>query len=342
MKETLQVLDANINRVCEGLRVVEDITRFILKDRELQKRIKWVRHVFVKICESEGLTLERRIEGRDTESDIGKSFNFKVKGDYREVLKLNLGRIKEGLRVIEEFSRLESRAVNFRKLRFIIYDLEQRIISRVSRRYQRLRKASLYFITHIFNGVEELVRKVLDGGCDIIQLREKELSDYEIYRYGEKLKDIIERYDALFIVNDRVDIACALESDGVHIGKEDLPWDKVRKIGGSNIIIGVTTRSFSEAKEYESRDIDYISIGPVFKSPTKPNLENFVKKEDLLKVSGEIDKVIFAIGGINLDNIDYLIECGIRRVCLSSAILSSTNPEEYCNKLKRKLEGGIL
>ena len=190
------------------------------------------------------------------------------------------------------------------------------------------KEGQLYIITDNV----EVAEKALSSGADIIQLRDKKSSDRILFEKACIFKELSEKFNAIFIVNDRVDIALASNSDGVHLGQDDLPVDIVRKILGENKIIGLSTHS--EKEIINAKGIDYIAVGPIFKSLTKPELSP--KGIKLIEKAKKLAKVtFFAIGGINLDNISYVIKAGARNVVISSGILN--NIEEKVKKIKEIL-----
>ncbi|MCM8783770.1 MAG: thiamine phosphate synthase [Candidatus Omnitrophica bacterium] len=175
-----------------------------------------------------------------------------------------------------------------------------------------------------------LTKDLICGGIDILQLRAKSLSGNYLVDIGMKIKKITKKKKVIFIINDRVDIAKAIDADGVHLGQEDLPVNLARRILGKNKIIGLSTHNLYQAKRAQLQDIDYISVGPVFKSPTKPNLKP-LGIETLRKIIEIVNLPIVAIGGINLRNIQLVLSSGVESIALISAILRT---REIVSKVK--------
>jgi len=168
---------------------------------------------------------------------------------------------------------------------------------------------------------EEMTLKVLMGGVRWIQYREKERSRRKIYEKAVRLRRIAKDYNALFIVNDFVDIAICVNADGVHLGQDDLPLKEARKIIGKHRIIGISTHSLEQAIEAEKNGADYIGFGPVFHTLTKDAGEP--RGIDILREVKNHTKIpIVAIGGISLENIRSVLDTGVDAVAIASAILS--------------------
>ncbi len=172
----------------------------------------------------------------------------------------------------------------------------------------------------------EQVKRLIDGGVKFIQLREKYASPKEFYDDAKNALEIARKYSVKIIVNDRIDIALALKADGVHLGQDDLPPAKARKILGENAIIGFSTHTLEEALEAVKLPIDYLAIGPVFATTTKENPEKTVGIEGVRKVREAIKNFpLVAIGGITAENFRELLKAGADSVALIRSILLPTN-----------------
>ncbi len=197
---------------------------------------------------------------------------------------------------------------------------------------------SLYVITdekiglgrsHLF-----LAEEALKGGATVIQLRDKEKSGREIYRIGVKLREITKKYEALFIVNDRLDIALAVGADGVHLGMNDLPISVARRIAGNNFIIGASVTSPEEAVLAEKEGADYISAQSIFETSSKEDVKiiGLEGLKDIVKVSS---LPVIAIGGINRDNVGDVMKTGIKGIAVISAVVSKEDVKSATEELKR-------
>jgi len=163
--------------------------------------------------------------------------------------------------------------------------------------------------------------KVLKAGVKWVQYREKEKSRREIYEEAIILRKLTRGFNAVLIVNDYVDIALTADADGVHLGQGDLPLREARKILGRSRIIGISTHSLDQAEEAEGEGADYIGFGPVFHTATKDAGEP--KGIDVLKdVKSHVRIPVVAIGGINLENLESVLNTGVDAVAIASAILS--------------------
>lgn len=179
-------------------------------------------------------------------------------------------------------------------------------------------------------------KQVIKAGADIIQFRDKYLSDREFYEIACQLRKLTSRYQKLFIINDRVDIAMAVDSDGIHLGSDDLPIEAARKLL-PNKIIGYSAHDFSSAVGAWKQGADYISVGPVFKSPTKKLLEPIPDTEIQL-ITQKIKLPLVAIGGINLRNIFKVKEMGFKNVAVISAFKNSKDKKKVITKIRQILE----
>jgi thiamine-phosphate pyrophosphorylase len=180
-------------------------------------------------------------------------------------------------------------------------------------------------------------RQLIVSGVDIIQLRDKEMSDRGFYALAVKLRKLAAKHKKIFIINDRVDVAKAVGCDGIHLGEDDLPISMARKIIGKSKIIGYSAHSFKSALKAWRQGADYISVGPIFKSPTKKYLEP-ISRSEIQLIIRKIKLPLVAIGGINLRNIDMVKEFGFRNVALISALRNAKNKKKFIHKLRMRLE----
>ncbi|MGC9003212.1 MAG: thiamine phosphate synthase [bacterium] len=173
---------------------------------------------------------------------------------------------------------------------------------------------------------------VLRGGCSILQLRNKNASTAFLFEEGKKLRELTRRYNALFIVNDRVDLALACEADGVHLGKEDLPIRIARKLLGKRII-GFSVDNLEEALMAQKEGADYVSLGPIFPTQSKPDAGQPVGLEELARVRRHIHLPLVAIGGINEYNLIKVVKNGADAVAVISAVSHSPSPRQAVEAL---------
>ncbi|MGI9054708.1 MAG: thiamine phosphate synthase [Pyrinomonadaceae bacterium] len=184
----------------------------------------------------------------------------------------------------------------------------------------------IYPITDVrLSGIShvEQVKRLIDGGAEFIQLREKYLAPKDFYADAERALKIARDAKVKIIINDRVDIALALQADGVHLGQDDLPPDKAREILGENAIIGFSTHNIQQAIEAIKFPVDYIAVGPVFATKTKENPDEIVGLEGVKIVREAIgDFPLVAIGGINFENFESVLKSGADSVAIVSGIVS--------------------
>ena len=178
----------------------------------------------------------------------------------------------------------------------------------------------------------QITRQALSGGIKAIQLREKDRSKKEIFIEALVLKKLTTKYNATFIINDHIDIALAVNADGVHLGQEDMPLPEARKIIGSKKIIGISTHSLRQAQKAEKEGADYIGFGPIFHTGTKDAGKPKGLKA-LQKISEHINVPIVAIGGITSGNIKEVLMSGADAAAIASGILRGNIRENTLNYL---------
>ena len=209
-------------------------------------------------------------------------------------------------------------------------------------RRERLRTARLYFVcgaTPNGQDPEPLLRAALDGGVDIVQLREKEAGTRVIERAADTFRRICDTYGVPFILNDDPELAMSVRADGVHIGQEDMTVAEAREIIGPNHLLGLSTHSEEQiaAAHQTVRDgvpIDHISVGPITETPTKPG-RPAVGLELIRHAATTATLPFFAIGGIDPDNAVDVLEAGARRLCVVRAIRDAADPAAVAASLRR-------
>ena len=334
-----RIIDANLNRATEALRVLEEIARFRLDDKKLSSELKNIRH---EICLFFDCDYEKLIASRDTVNDIGTDIQnpTKITREYSSIeiiFRSNFKRLEQALRVLCEYGNLSD------KFRYNVYTIEKNMNESLKMDIKKylLKDKKLYLVTNSdnFDSDCEFLDRValaIKSGVDIVQLREKNKPASKIIEYGKIIRQLTSEYGALFIVNDRVDLAQILNADGVHLGQDDIDILSARKILGEKMIIGISTHKPQDAIEAMKNGADYIGVGPIYKTPTKPNRE--AAGLDYLKWAVDnVDIPFYAIGSIDLNTIDEVVEYGTKRVALVRAIMNSDNIEETVRILKSKL-----
>ncbi|MGQ9711882.1 MAG: thiamine phosphate synthase [Desulfotomaculales bacterium] len=331
MRKLYRILDVNLNRAREGLRVAEDIARFTAGDAELAGALKALRHRLTEIEDGIPGGRARLLAARDVGTDTGAATREEApgRGTYATAA-ANLKRAQEACRVLEETAKTFSpaTAAAAKALRFAVYDLEQELLARLREiaRRERLAEARLYLVagTRDVPGrdLAAVVREAAAGGATVFQLREKEGATRDIVRLAAELREVTRQCGMLFIVNDRVDIAAAVDADGVHLGQDDLPVRAARRVLGWDRIIGVSTHSLVQACRAEEEGADYIGVGPVHPTRTKPDYP-VVGLELVRQVAARVRIPFFAIGGIKETNVRDVLAAGARRVAVVSALTAA-------------------
>jgi thiamine-phosphate pyrophosphorylase len=183
----------------------------------------------------------------------------------------------------------------------------------------------------------DLLREAIAGGVDIVQLREKHLPDEELVAVANAARALCERLGALLIVNDRPLVAREVGADGVHVGQDDMPVAEVRELVGPDMLIGLSTHAPEEIDAVDAGLVDYIGVGPVHETPTKPG-RPAVGLELIRHAAGHAPVPFFAIGGIDAANAPDAIAAGARRLCVLRAIASAKDPEHAARELRELLD----
>lgn len=183
------------------------------------------------------------------------------------------------------------------------------------------------------DSMTEAVEQAILGGCTMIQLREKELSSLEFYNQAVAVKQVTDKYHIPLIINDRIDIAMAVQATGVHIGQHDLPAAAVRKVIGENMLLGVSASSIAEAIQAQQDGADYLGVGAMFPTGTKTDAES-VSMEELQKIRTAVSLPIVVIGGINKGNAGRFKPMGIDGLAVVSAIIAQSDIKAAAAELK--------
>jgi thiamine-phosphate pyrophosphorylase len=201
----------------------------------------------------------------------------------------------------------------------------------------RLRSSRVYLVLEAAAG--SAVEPALRGGVDLVQLRDKEATDDEIVRAGRSLRELCAAHGALFLVNDRPDLALACGADGVHVGQDDMPVDEARAIVGDERIVGTSTHSPAQVDAAEASDADYYAVGPVFETPTKAG--RAATGWDLIAyAAGRAAKPWFAIGGMDPSTARAAAAAGASRVVVVRAIRDAADPEAAARAVRDALDAG--
>ena len=337
----LRILDANFNRAREALRVMEEHARFVLDDTSLSTALKEMRHRLAGSAPRE--TAEHLLGCRDVAGDVGREVSAPaelVRADAGHVAVAAGKRLSEALRAIEEYAKPLSPvwAAVIKQLRYDGYEIEKRLVV-TTQAVARLGRVRLYVII-----TESLCRgdwfatatAALEGGADALQLREKSLPDGELLVRARRLVSLCRERDALLIVNDRPDIAALGHADGVHVGQDDLSVVDARRVLQPGALVGVSTHNLAQAIAAVKQSPDYLAVGPIFSSPTKP--------QGHIAGPGALDAIrrltglpLVAIGGITLANLGEVLAVAPACVCLCQAVVAAPDVREAATAFRRVL-----
>jgi thiamine-phosphate pyrophosphorylase len=341
-----RLLDANLDRAREGLRVLEDWARFGLDRADLVARTKDLRQR-LGVVHGDHLKLARHT-ATDPAAGMGHPAQAKRQAP-EQVVAANAGRVQEALRVIEEFGRgpEPALATEAAAVRYALYDLEVDLL-RASRlqasgadRRALLQCCHLYLVSSPVPNLEAMVEAALLGGVRLVQYRAKPeatnaagdlLTDGERLQQARALRQLCARHGALFIVNDRIDIALAVEADGVHLGQGDLPPAVARELLGPERLIGRSTHAIDQLRQAVADGCDYVGVGPVNATPTKPGRQP-VGLDYVRQAASECPIPFFAIGGIDLAALSRVQEAGADRVAVVRAITEAADPAAAAREL---------
>ncbi|MCR4315940.1 MAG: thiamine phosphate synthase [Planctomycetes bacterium] len=343
--DALRIIDANLNRSREALRTIEEYARFVVSNQRIALELKSLRHELTGAFLSADDAARELIAARDSENDVLRDSSDAVsspRGTTGEIVASAFSRLKESLRVLEEYSKAASGATSreVERLRYKVYDLEKDVTVR-GRKLRTLSDARLYAIYTdeiAAHPLETLIEAWLDAGVKLIQLRMKRASDAELFRAAERARRLTENSDALLVVNDRVDVALAVDADGVHVSEYDLPLSAVRKISRGNLIVGYSTHSLADVLRARSGKADYIGAGPAFETSTKQvrELKGPAYLESVAKFDDEFP--VFAIGGIDASNVAEVLATGVNRVAVSGALCKADDPGKAARELLALLQ----
>jgi thiamine-phosphate pyrophosphorylase len=343
-KDTLRIIDANINRIGEGLRVLEEFARLSLNDTALTQRLKDLRH---DILDIDLKMQEQLIDARDSRGDVGADMEASGGNKQRDAEKAivaNARRVQESLRVMEETAKAPGIGLDsdkYKKARFALYAIEKDLLGRMLRQDKLKRLTGLYVIidTAFLKGRSpaEAASQVIRGGAKVIQLRDKERSSGEILPMAEEIKKICTENNVLFIVNDSLDIALAADADGLHVGRDDLPVAAARRLLPVGKILGGSARTVKEAMTAMSEGADYLGVGSMYATTTKEKAE-VVGPDRLKAIRQAVDLPIVAIGGINKDNLGEVLKAGANAVAVISAVMGTSDIQEATKQLVKIIE----
>jgi thiamine-phosphate pyrophosphorylase len=337
----LRIVDANLNRVAEGLRVLEDIARFLLNDFELSQRLKDLRH---ELLPSDWSLQSQLLGTRDSEGDIAAFLDEAERGDIASVATANAKRVQESLRVLEEVAKVHPLTLDwsrYKRARFTLYELERRLVLRLLRRDKVEQISRLYVIIDLQalkgRSEVEITREAIQGGARVIQLRDKGRSKRELLPIAQGLRRTCALFGVPFIINDHLDLALATDADGLHLGQDDLPLPIARRILPLDKVLGCSTSTVEQAVKAEEDGADYIAVGSIYETTSKLGAR-LAGLETLRRIKEAVSVPVVAIGGINEENLAPVIAAGADAIAVISAVLGADDAKAAAHRLAAKIE----
>lgn len=337
-----RLLDANLDRAREGLRVLEDWCRFALHRPDLVWRLKDLRQ---RLGHCHRLSYKM---ARDAATDPASGMGHPAQQgrlDPLAVVAANAGRVQEALRVLEEFGRAldPELAQEAARIRYALYDLEVDCLrsspATGEARRARLKECHLYLITSPVPDLVSVVEAALTAGVRLVQYRPKQEPSTDLERFEEasSLRQLCHQHGALFLINDRLDLALAVEADGVHLGQADLPAPVARRLLGRDRLIGRSTHAPDQLHQAIEEGCDYVGVGPVHATPSKPG-RSAVGLAYVATAARECSLPWFAIGGIDATNVAAVRQAGAQRVAVIRAITAANDPLTASRELLQQLQ----
>ncbi|MEM8638941.1 MAG: thiamine phosphate synthase [Cyanobacteria bacterium P01_G01_bin.54] len=328
-----RILDANLDRAREGLRILEEWCRFGRNDAQLIQTCKDLRQALARWHHPQ-LRL-----ARNTPDDPGTALTHPQEAQrpgLPALLQANCCRVQEALRVIEEYAKLYdlNLSADCKQMRYRVYTLESELFG-VDRR-QQLQQTHLYLITSAVQNLFGVVEGALQGGVRLVQYREKTADDTVRLTQARKIRELCAQYGALFIMNDRPDLALALDADGVHLGQADAPIAVARELLGPERLIGRSTNNPGHLEQAIAQGADYVGVGPVYETPTKPG-RAAAGLDYVRHATAHCPIPWYAIGGVDAQNLPEIQQAGGSRVAVVRAIMQAENPTQISQDLLLQL-----
>ena len=343
-----RILDANLNRAMEGLRTLEDVSRF--QDLHvLQSTYKSIRHELQK-CSSMWEQAEL-LRSRNSSEDVGRtsktsSESAREQGIF-DVCCAAAQRTQQALRCLEEVTKYQypNSAAKIESLRYLVYDANAQLILSQQKEQSFLINAKLYLLVDCKLPLEqfrERIKEVSVAGVDLIQIRDKDQDAQALIQYTQAAAESVDFAQTRIVVNDRADVLGCTNAWGLHVGQTDLSVPQSRSLIRSNCVIGLSTHNLEQVIEAVAMDVDYIGCGPTFPSTTK-QFDSFSGLDFLTSVASFLEQrnsklPAFAIGGIQLSNLKELLATGIRRIAVSQAIWGAEKPVHAAERMRAMLD----
>jgi thiamine-phosphate pyrophosphorylase len=339
--QLMRIVDENIDRLAEGLRVMEDIARMLLDDEAMTSQLKSMRHDLVRADLAFNLEL---LQSRESTRDVGEKLQVAGEKPTRDLPLIGLAnarRAQEALRVLEDLAKLpelspDLDSAKFKSARFGLYSIEKALIGRLARQDKVSLIKGLYMIVDIqFLGDKnplDVTRCLIGAGVKIIQLRSKDPDKKQLIEQAAEIQTLCRQNQALLIINDYLDVALAIGADGLHIGQDDFPVAMARRLLPIGALLGVSAATVEEAKEAEAGGADYLGLGSIFPTATKDKIDT-VGTERIRQIRESTRLPLVAIGGICKENIAEVFRAGADSACVISAVLGAPDMAEAARQL---------
>jgi thiamine-phosphate pyrophosphorylase len=341
-----RIIDTTLDRTGEGLRLLEDIARFQLDDADLTRQLKNMRHELIATSPSLGRQLR---EARHADEDVGRDMKAEGQAGHRDLeaaISASAKRVQQSLRVLEELARtpdIDLETERYKQARFALYTIERQLISKLLRRDKTERLCGLYVVVDTASlgnlSHAEVARQTIDGGAGIIQLRDEVSSTKELLFIARELREICREKNALFIVNNHLDIALAADADGLHLGQDDLPAATARHLLPMNKLLGVSVIDTAQAEKAQADGADYVAAGAIYATGTKEDIAVIGLKR-LTEIKKAVSIPVVAIGGIDSGKATTVMAAGADAVAVISAVLGADSPRQAAAQIVKRLEAG--
>ncbi|UCD05247.1 MAG: thiamine phosphate synthase [candidate division WOR-3 bacterium] len=332
----LRIIDVNLNRLDESLKLIEDVARFHIADRQILQQTRKIRNALLDFKKS--LPLKRIVGSRRSAEDPGRAAKFDARATKSStaVIISNLARAKEASRILEETCKVLDPGLSgsMKEIRFKIYDLEKEIVQGIERRFDPRLHVIIDEKYLTSRDAERVTRTLMNNGATMIQLRIKTLSDRAFLKFARRIRKTIGKKDTAFIINNRPDIAVACNAHGLHLGQTDMPISAARRIMGDIAIIGASARTTIEARKAESEGADYLGVGALYTTSTKSDSRRCTITT-LRAICRAVEIPVIGIGGINNRNYRSILRAGASGIAVASFIFEG-NMKKNLRSLTRK------
>ena len=335
-----RLLDANINRAMEGIRVLEETARMFFDDSVLTSALKDIRHELAQIIKKEKGLNHQMLCARESERDVlrnGETKSEQTRGDIVSVVRANAARSQEAIRTIEEYIKLyiPDLSQKFKSIRFKLYDIEKTLVLYIHS-HELLKKKRLSLCVIVDDefpektNMYELTREIIHGGVGTIAYRNRKSSDMLLFRCAEQMIEACRDREVTVILCDRLDVALSLQADGILLDHDSIPIKACRNIVGNQFVIGYTLPNIPHPDYGKSEGADYILIDPVF-----PNLQGDNENLNTLRQIVSVLSLPVIAMDIPVEYISEVLDYGVSGITCKT---DGSNTMELCGKIKKYRE----